>query len=56
VRSHHFGIVGMFEWASLVNGEFSIKSREEGGTVVSLIIPFDDELFHALEEVSAYGQ
>lgn len=30
VRSHHFGIVGMFEWARLINGTLTISARRGG--------------------------
>ena len=37
IRQHHFGIVGMYEWASLAKGELSIQN--DGGTTVHLKIP-----------------
>jgi signal transduction histidine kinase len=36
VRGHHFGIVGMCEWARLASGSLSITPRKGGGTVVTL--------------------
>lgn len=39
IRSFHTGIVGMFEWADLVNGSLSIQQNEPRGTVVRLEIP-----------------
>jgi signal transduction histidine kinase len=37
IRKHHFGIVGMYEWAKLAHGELSIK--QNGGTAIHLTIP-----------------
>jgi two-component system, NarL family, sensor histidine kinase UhpB len=39
VRSHHFGLAGMYEWARLVNGEIAVQPRLAGGTVVRFVAP-----------------
>ncbi|MCP5101687.1 MAG: hypothetical protein GY943_39600 [Chloroflexi bacterium] len=39
LRAHHFGIVGMHEWAKLVQGNLSINQHDDGGTAVTLEIP-----------------
>ncbi len=49
LRSHRFGIVGMYEQADRVNGKLHIQTREEGGTAVSLTIPFANKSLHASE-------
>lgn len=54
VRSHHFGIAGMYEQANCVNGELHIRAREEGGTAVSLTVPFVDKSGHMAE--ASWGQ
>jgi signal transduction histidine kinase len=54
VRSHHFGIFGMYEQANRVNGELHIRARKEGGTAVSLTIPFVDKSANAAE--AGWGQ
>lgn len=41
VRAHHFGIVGMFEWARLINGTLAISARRGGGTTVTLTYEAD---------------
>lgn len=40
VREHHFGIVGMHEWASLAQGKLTISQGSPGGTLVILEVPF----------------
>jgi len=37
IRQHHFGVVGMYEWARLAQGELSIQ--QNGGTTIHLTIP-----------------
>lgn len=39
IRSWHIGVVGMFEWAELVNGSLSLQQHEPHGTKVVLQIP-----------------
>jgi signal transduction histidine kinase len=39
VRSHHFGLVGIHEWARLAQGEVEIRTRLAGGTIVRLRAP-----------------
>ncbi len=36
VRAHHFGIVGMKEWARSIDASLTITSRKGGGTVITL--------------------
>lgn len=43
VRRHHFGLVGMMEWASLAGGRLEISQRPEGGTTISLNIPYSTQ-------------
>lgn len=38
LRSHHFGLAGMFEWARLAGGALIVKKREISGTSVLLTI------------------
>jgi signal transduction histidine kinase len=39
IRERHYGIVGMYEWASSVQGILNIGRREEGGTRVVFEMP-----------------
>ena len=39
IRLHHFGIVGMHEWATLVQGTLQLRERPLGGTIVTLDVP-----------------
>jgi signal transduction histidine kinase len=39
VRRHHFGLVGMHEWARLAYGRLTLQPRLGGGTRVLLIVP-----------------
>lgn len=40
MRAGHFGLVGMYEWAKVVEGQLTIEPREQRGTVVTLTVPF----------------
>lgn len=39
IRAGHFGLVGMYEWAKLIEGQLTIVPREQGGTMVMLTVP-----------------
>lgn len=41
VRCHHLGLVGMFEYADMINGELTLTNRQPQGTAVSLKIPLE---------------
>lgn len=41
VRSHHLGLVGMFEYADLVGGQLTLANRQPRGTAVTLTIPLE---------------
>ena len=43
VRNHHFGIIGMHEEADLVNGRLELSIHPEGGLLVKLIVPLDEQ-------------
>ncbi|MFW5943424.1 MAG: GAF domain-containing sensor histidine kinase, partial [Chloroflexota bacterium] len=39
LRSHHFGLAGMHEWAGMAGGKLTLQRRDGGGTCVRLTIP-----------------
>jgi signal transduction histidine kinase len=39
LRSQHFGLAGMYEWAGMVNGKLDISQRKGGGTSIHLTVP-----------------
>lgn len=39
LRSHHFGLAGMHEWAGMAGGTLALQRAESGGTRVQLTIP-----------------
>jgi len=41
IRARHFGIAGMYNWASLAHGVLHIGQRMEQGTVVTLLVPLE---------------
>ena len=41
IRARHFGIAGMYNWASLAHGELHFGQRAERGTVVTLQLPLE---------------
>jgi len=41
VRRHHLGLVSMFEYTDMVNGELTLTNRRPQGTAVSLKIPLE---------------
>ncbi|MCP5096839.1 MAG: hypothetical protein GY943_14915 [Chloroflexi bacterium] len=58
IRAHHFGVAGMHEWASLVDGHLTVAKRKSGGTAVSLIVPFasaQTDVVITRNKVSIYG-
>ena len=44
VRSHHFGVVGMYEWVSLAGGTLEIQPRPAGGTVVQAMFSIEHDM------------
>jgi signal transduction histidine kinase len=51
MRGHHFGLMGMHEWARLANGQVEVGPRPTGGTVVHLKIPCQE----GADEATAHG-
>ena len=43
LRRHHFGIVGMYEWARLVNGELRIGQNKPEGVRIAFTCPLRKE-------------
>ena len=43
IRNHHFGIVGMYEEADLVNGRLDLSLHPDGGMLVTLEVPLDQQ-------------
>ncbi|MBX3001379.1 MAG: hypothetical protein KF893_22850 [Caldilineaceae bacterium] len=46
LRTYHFGIAGMHEWARLVQASLTLSTPPEGGTVVDLTVPLSAKGSH----------
>lgn len=43
IRNHHFGIIGMYEEADLVNGRLDLSLHPDGGMLVTFAVPLDQQ-------------